>query len=192
MHKILHARLQHCVDEKFLDVQAEFRKWRRTRDQIDNIHWIVEKARESPLKNKQTNKQQQQKTTSVSLTTTKPLTVWIIINHGKLLKRWEYQTILPVSWETCMWVKKQELELCMEQPVGSRLRKKYDRAVCSHPVCLIYTLSTLWKCLAGWVTSWNQDRWEKHQQPQIWWWCHSSGKKWRGTKELLDEVGGGE
>ena len=186
MHKILHARLQHCVDEKFLDVQAGFRKWRRARDQIDNIHWIIEKARESPLKKKK------KKTTSVSLTTTKPLTVWIIINHGKLLKRGEYQTILPVSWETCMWVKKQELELCMEQLIGSRLRKKYDRAVCCHPVCLIYTLSTLWKCMAGWVTSWNQDRWEKHQQPQIWGWCHSSGKKWRGTKELLDEAGGGE
>ena len=40
----------------------------------------------------------------------KPLTVWIIINCGKFLKRWEYQTILPVSWETCMHVKKQQLE----------------------------------------------------------------------------------
>ena len=48
--------------------------------------------------------------TSVSLTTLNPLTVWIITNCGKLLKRWECQTILPVSWETCMWVKKQQLE----------------------------------------------------------------------------------
>ena len=47
---------------------------------------------------------------------------------GKLLKRWEYQTILPVSWETCMHVKKQQLVHCMEQLIGSRLRK-YDRAV---------------------------------------------------------------
>ena len=57
--------------------------------------------------------------TSVSLTTLKFLTVWIITNCGKLLKRWEYQTILPVSWETYMWVKKQQLEPCMEQLTGS-------------------------------------------------------------------------
>ena len=66
----------------------------------------------------------------------KPLTVWIIINYGKLLKRWEYQTISSVSWETCMWVTKQQLEACMEQLIVSRLRKEYDRAVCHHPVCL--------------------------------------------------------
>ena len=42
------------------------------------------------------------------LTTPKPLTVWIIINCGKLLKRWEYQTIFLVSWETCILVKKQQ------------------------------------------------------------------------------------
>ena len=46
MLKILQARLQKCVNRKLLDVQAEFRKGRRTRDQIDSIHWIIEKARE--------------------------------------------------------------------------------------------------------------------------------------------------
>ena len=66
------------------------------------------------------------------------LTVWIIMNCGKLLKRWEYQTILPVSWETCMWVKKQQLEPCMEHLIGLRLRKEYGRVVCCQPVCLIY------------------------------------------------------
>ena len=45
----------------------------------------------------------------------KPLTVWIISNFGKFLKRWEYQTTLPESWEICMQVKKQQLELDMEQ-----------------------------------------------------------------------------
>ena len=44
--------------------------------------------------------------TSASLTTLKPLTVWITTNHGKFLKRWEYQTTLPVSQETCIWVKR--------------------------------------------------------------------------------------
>ena len=49
-----------------------------------------------------------------SLTMLKPLTVWITTNCGKFFKRWEYQTTLPVSWETCMQVKKQQLELDME------------------------------------------------------------------------------
>ena len=49
------------------------------------------------------------------------LTVWISTNHGKFLKRWEYQTTVPVSWETCMQVKKQQLEPDMEQMTGSKL-----------------------------------------------------------------------
>jgi len=53
--------------------------------------------------------------TSVSLTTLKPLTVWIITNYRTFLKRWEYQTALPVSWETCIQVKKQQVEPDMEQ-----------------------------------------------------------------------------
>ena len=80
-----------------------------------------------------------------------PLTVWIIINCGKLLKRWEYQTILPVPWETCMWVKKQQLEPCRKQLIGSRLRKEYNRAVCHHPVCLTCMLSTSWEML-DWIS----------------------------------------
>ena len=48
------------------------------------------------------------------------------------------------------------------------------------------------KCWAGWITSWNQDFQEKYQQPQICRWCHSNGRKWRGTQELLDEVEIGE
>ena len=126
----------------------------------------------------------------------KPLTMWITTNCGKLLERWEYQTILSVSWETCMWVKKQWLEPCMKQLVGSRLRKEYDRAVCCHPVCLPCTLSTYTLYImrnARLDTSWNQDRRKKPQQPHICRWYHSNGRKWRGTKEPLDEgEGGGE
>ena len=59
-----------------------------------------------------------------------------------MLYKPRYQTILPVSWETCMWVKKQQLKPCMEQLIGLRSRKEYDRAVCCHPVCLIHILST--------------------------------------------------
>ena len=132
MLKILHARLQHDANQELPDVQAGFKKGRGTRDQIANICWIIEKAREF-----------QKTSTSVSLTTLKPLTVWIKINCGKFLKRWEYQTVLPDSRETCMRIKKQQLEHCIEQLIGSRLRKEYNRAVCCHPVCLTYTLSTL-------------------------------------------------
>ena len=79
-----------------------------------------------------------------------------------------------------MGVEKQQIEPCLEQLIHSRLRKEYNRALCHHPVCLI-----CWahheKCWAEWVTSWNQDRWEKHQQPQISGWYHSNGRKQRRT-----------
>ena len=88
--------------------------------------------------------------TSVAFTVLKPSTLWIITNCGKRLKRQEYQAILPVSWETCMPVKKQQLESCTEL-TGSRLRKEYDRAVCCHSVCLTYMLSTSWTML-GWMS----------------------------------------
>ena len=59
--------------------------------------------------------------------------VWIITNWGKLLEKWEYQTILPVSWETCMRVKKQELDPYKEQLTGSKLGKEYNKTVYCHP-----------------------------------------------------------
>ena len=62
-------------------------------------------------------KQESSRKTSISalLTRPKPLTVWITINCGKFWKRWEYQTTWPASWETYMQVRKQQLELDMEQ-----------------------------------------------------------------------------
>ena len=82
MLKIPQARLQQYVNHELPDVQAGFRKDRGTRDQIANICWIIEKAREF-----------QKKSASALLTMPKPLSVWITTNHGKLFKRWEYQTI---------------------------------------------------------------------------------------------------
>ena len=93
MPKILHVRLQHYANQELPDVQAGFRKQRGTRDQIANICWVIEKTREF------------QKNISASSNMLKPLTVWIMTNYGKLLERWEYQTILPVSWKTWMWSK---------------------------------------------------------------------------------------
>ena len=58
--------------------------------------------------------------TSALLIMPKPLTVWITTNSGKFLKRWEYQTTWPASWEICMQVSKQQLELDMEQQIGSK------------------------------------------------------------------------
>ena len=54
--------------------------------------------------------------------------MWITTNYGKFLKRWEYQTALPVSWEICMPAKKQQLEPDMEQQTGSKLGKEYVKA----------------------------------------------------------------
>ena len=103
-------------------VQAGFRKGRGPRHQTANICWIIEKARELPKKKKK---------------------IYFFIDYakafdcgsqqtGKFLKRWEYQTIWPASWETCMQVKKQQLEPDMEQWTGSKLRKEYIKAVYCH------------------------------------------------------------
>ena len=80
------------------------------RDQIANTHWISEKSREFQEKKKNYM--------SALLATPKPLTVWIPTNCEKFLKRWEYQTTWPASWEICMQVRKQQLELDMEQQTG--------------------------------------------------------------------------
>ena len=88
--------------------------------------------------------------TSALLTTTKPLTVWITINCGKFWKRWEYQTTWPASWEICMQVKKQQLELDMEQQTGSKSGKEYVKAVYCHLAYLTCMQSTLCEML-GWM-----------------------------------------
>ena len=125
--------------------------------------------------------------TSALLTMPKPLTVWITTNCGKSLKRWEYQTTLPASWEICMQVRKQQLELDMEQWTGSKLGKEYGNAVHCHLAYLTYIQSQ-----TRWRTSWNQDFQEKYQQPQICRWHHLYGRKQRGNKEPLDESERGE
>ena len=80
---------------------------------------------------------------------TKALTVGIKINFGKFFKRWEYQTTLPASHETCMQVKKQQLELDMEQWTGSKLGKEYIKAVYCHLAYLTHMQST---CeIPGWM-----------------------------------------
>ena len=100
--------------------------------------------------------------TSASLTTLKPLTVWIKQTR-RVLKRWGYQTTFPASWEICMQVKKQLLELDMEKWTGSKSRKEYVKAVYCHLAYLIICREHHAKCQTGWRTSWIQDFWEKYQ-----------------------------
>ena len=81
-----------------------------------SIHWIIEKAREF------------QKNICF-IDYTKTLTVWITTKCGKFFKRWEYQTTLPASWEICMQVKKQQLELGVKQQTGSKSGKEYVKVL---------------------------------------------------------------
>ena len=112
MFKILQVRLQQYVNQEIPDVQAEFRKGRGTRYQITNICWVIEKAREV-----------QKNIYSASLTMPEPFTVWVTTNWI-VWNRWEYQITLPVSWETSMLVKKQQLEADVEQWTGSNLGER--------------------------------------------------------------------
>ena len=109
MLKILQAILQKYVNRELPDVQAGFRKGGGTREQIANILWIIENAKDF-----------QKNIYFCFMTMPKPLTVWITINCGKFWKRWEYRTTSSASWEICMQVRKQQLELHIEQQTGSK------------------------------------------------------------------------
>ena len=138
MHKILQVRLQQYVNHELLDVQAAFRKGRGTREQIANIYWIIKKAREF------------QKNIYFCVIDYAKVFVWITTNCGKFLKRWKYQTTWPASWEICMQIKKQQLELDMEQQTDCQSGKQYIKAVYCHPAYLTYMQSTSWEML-GWM-----------------------------------------
>ena len=109
MFKILQARLQQYVNHELPDVQAGFRKGRGTRDQIANICWIMEKGREF-----------QKNIYFCFIDYAKAFDCVDHKNCGQFWKRWEYQTTWPASWETYMQVRKQQLELDMEQQTGSK------------------------------------------------------------------------
>ena len=108
MLKILQARLQQHMNHD-LQMFKLVLEDRGTRDQL-------------PTSAGSWKKQESSRKTSISalLTMPKPLTVWITINCVKFWKRWEYQTTWPASWETYMQVRKQQLELDMEQQTGSK------------------------------------------------------------------------
>ena len=107
MLKILQARLQQYVNHELPVVQAGFRKGRGTRNEIANIRWIIEKGREF------------QKNIYLCFIDYAKDFVWITTNCGKFWERWEYQTTWPASWEICLQVRKQQLDMDMEQQTGS-------------------------------------------------------------------------
>ena len=117
-------------NQELLDIQTGFRKGRGARDQIANSLWIIERARKFQK--------------NIHLFQWPCQSLWLCGSQqtGKFLKRWEYQTTLPASWETCIQVKKQQLELDMQQQTGSKLGKEYIKAVCRHPAYLTYMQST--------------------------------------------------
>ena len=115
------------------------------------------------------------------------LTVWITTNYGKLFKRWEYQTTWPASWEICIQVKKQTLELDMEQQTGSKSGNEYIKAIYCHPACLTYMQSTSWEMLDGKKHKLESRLPGEISITQICTWHHPYGGKQRGTKEPLDE-----
>ena len=114
------------MNHELPDVQADFRKGRGIRDQIVHICWILKKAREF------------QENIYFSFIDYFKVFVWITTNCGKFWKRWEYQTTWPASWEIFMQVRKQQLELDMEQQTGSKSGREYIKAVYYHPVYLTY------------------------------------------------------
>ena len=109
MLKILQARLQQYVNRELPDVQAGFRKGKGTKDQIANIRWIIEKAREFQK--------------NIYFAFIDYAKAFDYVDHNKLwkiLKVMEYQTTWPASWETCMQVRKQQLKPDMDQQTGSK------------------------------------------------------------------------
>ena len=131
MLKILQARLQQYMNHELPDVQAGFRKGRGTRDQIANIHWIIEKAREFQK--------------NIYFCFIDYAKVFDCVDHNKL---WEILQEMGIPDHlTCLLrnlyaSQEAQLELDMEQQTGSKLEKEFVKAVYCHPVYLTYMQST--------------------------------------------------
>ena len=135
MLKILQARLQQYMNHELLDVQADFRKGRGTRDQIANIYWIIKKAREFQK--------------NIYFCFTDYAKAFDCVDHNEL---WEILKEVGIPDHLsclliCTQVRKQQLEMDMEQQTGSKQEKEYIKAVYCHHACLTYMQSTSWEML---------------------------------------------
>ena len=131
MLKISHARLQHYMNQEFPDIQAGFRKGRGTRDQTVNIHWIIEKAREFQK--------------NIYFCFIDYAKAFDCVDHNKLRKALKEMGIPdhPTCLLRNLYVGQEAIVRTLYgKLIGSRSRKEYNRAICCHPVCLTYRLST--------------------------------------------------
>ena len=139
MLKILQARLQQYMNQEVPDVQARFWRGRGTRGQIANICWIIVKAREF------------QKNIYFCFIYFSKL--FDCVDHNKV---WEILQEMGIPdhstclWQTCMQVKRQQLEPDMGKRTGSKLGKEYVKSVYCHPAYIIYMQSTSCK-MPGWI-----------------------------------------
>ena len=125
------------MNHELPDVQAGFRKGRGTRDQIANICWITEKAKEFQK--------------NIYFCFIDDAKAFYYVDHNKLwniLKVLGIPDYLTCLRETCMQVRKQELELDMEQQTGSKLGKEYIKAVYFHPAYLTNMQNALCEMLS--------------------------------------------
>ena len=177
MLKILQARLQQYMNRELPYVIAGFRKGRGTRDQIANIHWIIEKAREF-----------QKNIYFIDYTK-----AFDCVDHNKLWKSLQEMGIpdhLSASWEICMPVKKQQLEPDMEQWAGSKLGKECVKAVYCDLAYLTYMQSPSCE-MPGWMKHEPESRlWG--EMPITLYMQMPYGRKWRRIKKPLDEGERGE
>ena len=134
MLEILQARLQQYMNHELPDGQAGFRKGSGTSDQIANIGWIIEKATEFQK--------------NIYFCFIDYAKAFDSVDYNRIWKILKEMATLPASWEICMQVRKQQLELDMKQ-TGSKSRKEYIKAVYCHPAYLPYMQSTSWEML-GW------------------------------------------
>ena len=137
--KILQARLQQFVNWELPDVQAGFRKGKGTSDQIANIRWIIKKTREF-----------QKNIYFCFIDYTKDFDCVYHNKLWKILKEVGIPDHLTCLLRNLYAVKKQQLELDMEQQTGSKLGKEYIKAVYCHPAYLTYMQSTSCK-MPGWM-----------------------------------------
>ena len=120
--------------------------YKRQKNQTSNYQHLLDHRESKGI----LGKKKQNKTISASLTMLKLLSVLITTSYGKHLKKWEYQTTLPVSWEICMKAKNEQLDLYMEQLTGSKLGKGSNKAVYCHAVYLTYLQCASWE-MPGWM-----------------------------------------